>query len=155
MILYQLKNQTVYKWKSLGIQLPFNYQFTLAFNHIVIIYPDPKQTNVNSTRDIYCIDLKCKKFFVSNKSCMKLYPSGVILKGKDNMGHYINFDDGNKFHYKWSLSQIIPDELSSVYRNTYDKPLVIGYIREKETIYTMNIPDYLKYIVSRYYPTFL
>ena len=153
-------NQTMYKWESLGIQLPFDYQFILAFNHIVMIYPKDHlsfEVSNKNIGDIYCMDLKYKKFFVSNKSCMKCPDKsvGLILKGKDNMAHYVNVDDSSKFHYKWSLSQIIPDELRKVYTKTCDKPLVVGYIREKETIYNMNIPDYLKYIVVTFYPTFL
>eukprot|EP01084_Bolivina_argentea_P045829 84343_1 len=102
------KNQTSYVWTNFGLKLPSAYHIILAFNHIAFIYPQSMHIN-----EIYCIDLKHQKFFISNKTCVK----------KDN--YNMNIEEINQ------LSEIIPIEWINIYKKTYDEPLVIGYIKKK------------------------
>lgn len=70
------------------------------------------------------------------------------MNDTDNNGHIINFQEGK--HIKVDLYKLIPNEILKSHRKYYG-PLIMGYLREKENEYNMNIAEYLKRIFLMYY----
>ena len=108
--------------------------------------------------DIYCLDLLVtNKWYKSDKKMFVFGASigpGVVVDGNNDV-HFIRYRgyDERSCHFKFSLYDVVPDELVMVYRNYYVL-LVDGWIK-KEVVEELKIPNELKHLIAYFYPCFI
>ena len=155
-------NQQDYRWISYnGLTTPFtrfpNTKIITA-GHYIIVFVTASNCIPNigtSPPGIWCLDLIQKKWI--EISCSEIdeynkYPVWII-KDKDNFIHFMNLRRNEKYHVKISLYDIMPTEVIGPHRE-YNDSLVVGYVKENESKFILNVPFALKKLILYYLPLF-
>ena len=106
--------------------------------------------------EIWWLDLIQNKWIESNCNLIDEYNKSkvCIINDNDNFIHLMNVkENNNKYHVKVSLYDLLPKEVIKAYRNYHDA-LVIGYIKENESNFDINIPFTLKKMILKHLPLF-
>jgi len=131
-----------------------DYDVLLAFDHLLFTFYFKRSGCCN----IWILDLLKEQWFESNYQTPdyigKDANTYVLQTEKEKQWcHIMDFRNGH--HLKVSLLDLIPKDLTKVYRQHYD-PLVIGYIKQNEnTNLIPTIPLVLKKLIGRYFPSFI
>eukprot|EP01084_Bolivina_argentea_P151577 264568_1 len=151
------KNQNIYEWKKVNLELPFEegepYIFCVAFDHILFIF--------NDEPNVWAIDLCYMKLFKYNgyKHIGYLTDSHYVIKGNNNnihMMYHSLFPSEHKYHYVFSLYEVIPKSMKQFYLSRY-KLLVFGFIKKMQQteLLSISFPIYFIELILSYFPLFL
>lgn len=151
-----------YEWKYYDMRMPQTvanhiYDVLHVFDNIILIFYWHSHDNDAS---IYFLDLLFNETHQVTKYKVPTYfnyylDEGNIyaFKDRNNSIHIIHFTDG--YHVKFNIFDIMPDTLQMKHRKHYQS-LVFGYIRQMQNkSIVSNIPDALKRLILKYFPTFL
>ena len=108
----------------------------------------------DTNKQIWCLDLSNKKWYLSAKSVPSFIESDLCLISTG--GQYCHYYQSGsiKVHYKLDLFDASPDELKKriIERiQLKSKNVTFDYITKYERKYGLNCPDYLKRIVCLYH----
>ena len=114
----------------------------------------------NPSWSFWCYDVWMQKKWIKCKYSFPA-PFGFCKAVVDvdlNNVHFLNVSskENERFHFKMSLFQLIPDELSRFYSAKYEK-LVHGVIRKtnESRVLSRDVPFVLVQLVATFYPLFM
>ena len=174
-------DEKISDWRKYEMSLPREYEpesnpanenceFLLAFDQILFFCDYRRELNDGNDKDektensrIWCLDLKNNdKWYPSPQIIDTLKGVGELIgdgktpcmmRDDENNVHIMAFREGNNFHYKTSLFEMLPNEIITMNRKECH-PLVFGYIRNFEKKQEMILPSDLKRLILEFYPIF-
>ena len=143
----KINKESVGKWmKCMDSEIDGSkhYGFVHGFGHIMYIIDG---------RQIWCLDMIDKKWYKSDKIFSRLITSRYGCFAASG-GRYCYYLTENSRCFKIDLFEAAPIELQNKIKQRYEiknNKICIGYCRENEKDLQLNIPDYLKRIILRYF----
>eukprot|EP01084_Bolivina_argentea_P271763 462497_1 len=125
------------------------FEYILAFEHILFVFDGS---------EILVLDLLTKQQYAYNgkKTLSYLFTNSIYaIKTIHNDIHVFSRNNSN-YQFKFSLFDIIPNELKTFYLERYKK-LIFGYMRmyQQKQVLSHYFPVYLKHRICSYFPLFL
>ena len=135
------------EWNAQFNYYDFTRHFIFAYDHIMFVI-EPGQ--------IYCIDLRHDKMYRVIKSFPKDFSMTEPRISVVRVCNDLYILDPLEKTIKFSMLDLIPNELDDLYRNQHGNPLIFGYIsrlnKEKNLSSTISV-DIARLILS-FYPVF-